>query len=655
MRSVITILFLFVAIVASAQRVDVVPQFGKVTEQEVMLEQYVLDTLASAVLLYSEEDVTVEFAPTGDFRRVTYVYHRWKILSDEGKSAVDYELFYDENSEVSDIRAVTWNNGDNGKVEKTKMSRSFIFETKYTDRVKRVTFAPENVKVGSVVEVSYAKSSRTAAIDDIFMQGEYPVNMARVTVSYPEFFTYNRMQRGYARCDASRTNSVKSMIIGGESYSVSMFVDNYIATDLPAIQEEPYSFCPKQYALSLVYDFRQFWIRGHAPVDYSTKWEDVDSQLRSRGIINIFRKRFPDADALSSVLEGCQTSEQKIVAVRNLVCHKVKWDEVYAFFPSESVNPYKRGSGNSADILSLVARGINSIDGFTACPVLIKSRDMGILTEYHVGISEFNRMILRIEDPDGKVWYLDPIHDDAYLNVLPSSYLVTNARVLPLNGDGTWVDLVGQIPYSTVTSTVSMNLAPGGVMEGKAVTRYTNNHSFNVRADYHSYDSVAKWIDAEDNDIPVHIESMEFQNPDTYSPTSVITMDFTMEDVRDGDEYLYIRPFVTEFHSESTFRRESRITPVDFPFLSKIRYVCNIIIPDGYAIESLPESQTFVAPELGNSSIIIQCRQVGIAVNVSYQCSLDTLLVIPEEYNAVRIFWELACKMEQSVIVLKRI
>ena len=130
-----------------------------------------------------------------------------------------------------------------------------------------------------------------------------------------------------------------------------------------------------------------------------------------------------------------------------------------------------------------------------------------------------------------------------------------------------------------------------------------------------------------------------------------IKYSFERENEAGGLEY--IRPVLSGFHSTSAFRKEERELPVDFPYPESLTYSFRLDIPDGYAVEELPERTVKNFPTIGGRIQFI-AQQVGNTVSVVYRVNLDQMLVLPDHYADLRLFWETAVGLEKSTIVLKK-
>lgn len=643
----------------SAQEIPVNPKFGAVSDAEIDMTVYPRDSSAAAVLLYRSYTVRIGISAAARLNRTVWVHDRWKILKDAGKDAADYEIVYATNYEdkevVSGIKATTFNRGADGKVQQTKMSKKSQFNEKYANDLSKISFAAEDVREGSVVEVAFEIQSPTVTIPNIYLQrSDYPVNKIDVEVSYADYFTYNRVTRGFLSADFRQevvNETVTTPATGLLSFN--MYHDYFTATNVPVMKSEAYSFCPDQYKLSVIYDLRSIAIPGVITQNYNAGWVDVDRRFAETNLLTQVKQKFRDADALQAATSGKEMADEKIVAVWQYILDQVKWNKDIHLLPQDNKQTLKEGTGSSADMNALMASALNTI-GMVAEPVLVKSRADGALLDYHISSSEFTTFILRVQAPDGTVRYLDASRRDSYLDVLPPAYLVTRGRLLHLDGHGEWVDLTAIPVTNTLTQVVKLSPVPAeGVAKGSAEISAVNQIASAVKTNYHSFDTPEAWIEDTENDEGIEVIEMTLDEPDKLGNVAHVTYSFE-KPVENAGDFLYIRPFLSAWHDAQAFRNENRKLPVDFPYKQRINYMCLVEIPDGFAVEQLPATTRGSMPAAGGSAYIIQCQQAGNLVQMSFRMDLNTLLVQENDYADFRAFWEHLCKTEESVIVLKK-
>lgn len=635
---------------AAAQTIPVNPKFGSVSDAEIDMTVYSPDTSAVAVMLYREYTMDLVISEvSGVIVKDITVHERIKVLKEEGKRFGDFSFLYLNSNSTkeaySGVKVETFNR-ENGKVVRTKMSKKFDFDEKYAEDVRRRSFSAENVKVGSVIEVAYKFSSpRYYAIDDIDIQLTIPVNQTHIEVGYAEYFGVNRTQRGSVPTRYRKDNRIANLP-GATSYEVNL--DVFDAVDVPALPAESHSFCPDQYRGAITYDLSSVVIPGVVFESISMKWPDVDKAISESDIFRVCKGKFRDAKELEAALTGVEGDEARIAAVRNYVVGKVKWDEESQLVPDDAREILKRGSGSDADINALTASALNTL-GYTAEPVMIRRRTSGMLIDHHISLRSFDTFILRVTAPGGQgPWYLDAARDEGYLNVLNPLFLVEKARMIPFNGSGEWVDLTN-LTRSHVSELVKMRMEPDGTLTGSAQIVANQEDSYLVKAHYNSFDTEDAFL--EDIESDEHIEITAFEIKKEYGPTAEISYSFEKEN--EAGSLLYIQPVLSSFHSSSDFRKEERKLPVDFPYPESITYSFSLEIPEGYVVEELPEKVGLTFPSL-EGRIQFATQQVGNIVSVLYRASLGKMLVLPEEYADLRLFWETAIGVEKSTIVLKK-
>lgn len=635
---------------AAAQTIPVNPKFGSVSDAEIDMTVYSPDTSAVAVMLYREYTMDLVISEvSGVIVKDITVHERIKVLKEEGKRFGDFSFLYLNSNSTkeaySGVKVETFNR-ENGKVVRTKMSKKFDFDEKYAEDVRRRSFSAENVKVGSVIEVAYKFSSpRYYAIDDIDIQLTIPVNQTHIEVGYAEYFGVNRTQRGSVPTRYRKDNRIANLP-GATSYEVNL--DVFDAVDVPALPAESHSFCPDQYRGAITYDLSSVVIPGVVFESISMKWPDVDKAISESDIFRVCKGKFRDAKELEAALTGVEGDEARIAAVRNYVVGKVKWDEESQLVPDDAREILKRGSGSDADINALTASALNTL-GYTAEPVMIRRRTSGMLIDHHISLRSFDTFILRVTAPGGQgPWYLDAARDEGYLNVLNPLFLVEKARVIPFNGSGEWVDLTN-LTRSHVSELVKMRMEPDGTLTGSAQIVANQEDSYLVKAHYNSFDTEDAFL--EDIESDEHIEITAFEIKKEYGPTAEISYSFEKEN--EAGSLLYIQPVLSSFHSSSDFRKEERKLPVDFPYPESITYSFSLEIPEGYVVEELPEKVGLTFPSL-EGRIQFATQQVGNIVSVLYRASLGKMLVLPQEYADLRLFWETAIGVEKSTIVLKK-
>jgi hypothetical protein len=125
------------------------------------------------------------------------------------------------------------------------------------------------------------------------------------------------------------------------------------------------------------------------------------------------------------------------------------------------------------------------------------------------------------------------------------------------------------------------------------------------------------------------------------------------KDLDTAGDYVYINPFLAEFHSADTFQSLTREYPVDFPFTYAITYLFTFTIPEGYAVDQLPENKTIKFDPLGSTVRCISAVR-GNSVQIMYNFTLGKMFCEAVHYQDLRTYWQCLAEMYDAVVVMKK-
>lgn len=652
MKRIIFLVLLSVSAIqaSSAQSISLNTKFGKVSREEVEMMEYPLDTAASAVVLYDKKSVMVDLNGSGDLAQTIDRHIRIKILKEDGLDWGDFELLRyvttGNREDITGIDVFTYNLVDD-KVVSTKMSKDFIYEDDYSSNYKKVSFYAQDVKVGSVIEVRYkVRSTIYWEIDDVYFQKTIPVNLAESEVRIPGMFTFHKKLRGAHHVDYQ--TDIEPRTLG--SYKYEMGVDKFTAVDIPAFRHEPYIYYPDQYFSAVSYDIRTLSIPPSVYREFSVTWDDVDVSYRDSDIMTRFRSHCQFKDEVAALPKDGSDMERISAAVK-LVKDNVAWNGKYNIMPDPSGQVVKARSGSNVDINCLIAGCLREM-GYDVEMIMIKLRTSGHLLDFQPERLPYDTFVVGVVTSDGNCYYLDGGSENGYINVLPSVFLVPNARMIRNDGPGQWIDLTGLSRNSTVMS-VTASLADGYRLEGEAVTKHTGNPAYSTKSSYKDYGDEDEFIADIEKENAIDIDEVTLGGMDEYSPSATVGYTFT-KDLDLAGEYVYIYPFIEEFHSKDTFQSLTREYPVDFPFPYSLTYRFMLALPDGYAVEQLPENRNFKFEPLGISVRCISAVQ-GNGIQVVYNFTQNETFCEAVHYPDVRTLWQYLAEMYESVIVLKKL
>ena len=653
MKRLLVCFVLLLPLALHAQRIPVDTKFGKISDAELDMTVYDADTSAAAVVLLSEDEVTLSVDLDLRMRMVHKTHERIKILKESGRDYADYRLYFrtdnDLGEAVTGIKVSTFNR-EGKKMVETKMDKKYVFTEPYRDGVKSVSFSPQNVKVGSVIEVTFQQVSNVFYdVPNVFLQRSVPVNLATASYSFPDFFYVRKMTRGSE--DIEYTNTESPAIVAGFQFNNK--IDNYKLTDAPGLRAESLSYNPDQYKAAVYYVVSQMQIPGNAPRNFSYTWDQIDKMIRDTEIWTETRAKCRFREEVDALKNQFQDEKALIAAVRDLVLSKVEWDGTRALIPQKNAETLKKRTGSAADINALTGSALQEA-GFEVFPLMVRRRSSGYVPDFYISVDAFDLFILSVTGPSGTTFYLDAAPKEGYVNVLSDDFLITNARVIrPENLRGDWVD-ISALGSNQLVVNCEMRLAPDGLVTGKMTGQATNEQSYALKKSYGSYKDKDEFISQEELSEGVEIVSLSVDGMDVFSSSAVLNEEFERSyDIASGR--IYLDPFATTFHDRAQFRDETRQVAMDFPFKKRITYQARISIPEGFTVEELPQNAAFALDPL-KIRVQFSCSQPSPdQIVVSYLFQQNAVFAVAEDYPAVRAFWEQLCNIYDKTIVLKKL
>lgn len=608
------------------------------------MSSYPQDTTADVVVLWQKRIVRVDFeGTTGKVRRFQTFIERIKILKEDGKEwgSGSIELSIDPSAKenVSKIQVTTYN-AEGGKVVATKMPRSEVVREKVRDKVDRVSYAALNVKVGSVVEISYDIDSDVFyLIPDYYFQRSVPVNLSEYEFYYPQWLILSKDHRGYHPVSYGTSESNGGGFLNG---------DVYRAVDVPALKADSYSFCPKQYRSAVSYTVIALNYSVYEKI--SEEWSDVAKAVADSPIFGNLKSPCQFKSEIDPIRNSSdESSIWKIEKIVGLVQSKIQWNENIRLVPSASSESLKGRSGSNAD-MNAVAGSALRYAGFNVNPVLIRMRSSGVLRKYYPNLQSFDTFILMITDAEGKRYFVDAADRCAFVNVLDDEYLVDSGFLVNPDQTFEWVDLTNVCPQSS-SYKVDAVLEENGTLAGTIIINYIGLASLEAKSSLRKFEDEEKMIGFFENAIGTEISDFQISGLNDYSPSLRVSFRFEQSNNVAADQII-LNPFMVKLHSENSFKSEKRVIPVEFDHPETISYNYRLSIPEGYSVIQKPESVKYVAGF--PSSVVVKCVAGGNGLNLIYKYDNKSLFVPSEAYQDLRKYWADVCALYKQIVIIKK-
>lgn len=646
--------------------------FGKVSKEELQEKFYPTDSSASAVYLFKDRSTYFTYNQNDGFVLVTRVHERIKIYNKSGfkyatKSIPLYNSGSDE-EEVHGLKGYTYNLVE-GKVEELKLKKDGVFDTELSKYFNETKFTLPNIKEGCVVEYKYEIQSPFYSNVDVFeFQHAIPIKKLEAKFTAPEYFVFKMNARGFLNVAPQKTKKngritfnnrtrnsngrTVSSSFSNSSIDFQEQVDAYSLSNIPALKNEPHVNNIRNYRSAVKYELSYTNFPNSTLKYYATTWEDVVKSIYKSpafgGELDKTGYFESDVDAL---VAGVSDPVQKASLIFNHVKSNVKWNGYYSKYTSSGVRKaYKEHKGNIAEI-NLMLTSMLRYAGLDANPVLVSTRQNGIpLFPTREG---YNYVISGIELSDNVI-LLDASSKHSAPNILPFRALNWQGRIIRKSGSSALIDLYPKnISKNTVNLFATLNSE--GTVEGKMRVVKTGHKARSYRNSYNDVDENQFIENLENKFDGMEITEFSVTNNSDLGKPVMENCEFTMESQADViNDKIYFSPLLFFKMNENPFKLEKREFPVDFGYPTDDIYRFNITLPEGYAVESVPESKILQLPDnLG--SFTYKIKAAGNVVQLVIDSKINAALISPIYYDALKSYFSGLIEAENEQIVLKKV
>jgi hypothetical protein len=657
-------------------------KFGKITPEELAVQVCPIDSNAGAYYIFDFGDSEFYYEGTQvrsndpedkkGFRLKFKRHYRIKILrnSDFEWANVEIQLYHSKNSkeELADLDAVTFNLED-GKIVKTKFDRDNLIKEERNNNITLVKFPLSAVKEGSVIDVSYTINSDFLwNLQEWTFQHLIPALQSEYHVSIPEYFNYNQTMLGYYpiehstqtrydRISITYVQAQEGMSVGAgkytEDYEFRVSDYNYKGTNIPAFPQEKFLKTPHNYLSKIKFELASTKFPNSVVQLHTTSWDAINRDLMEGETFGYQLKAdgfLKDEAALLSQLN--QKGPELMNLAFNFMKSRVKWNSLNRVYVTSTLRKaFTDGSGSSSDInLTLVA--LLRLLNFDANPVLISTRENGLLNPAHASVSDFNYVIALVKF-EGKNYLMDATDPFSEINLLPVRCLNDKGRVVSATG-GEWVDPRQQNLYRN-SAIINLSMQQDLSFSGKMQIEHGNYSAYMKRREIHGYNSRDEYLQNFQSRIPGLILSEPvYVNLDTLGGALTESYNCSIENhVANTGNVIYFNPLFMDREVENPFRLEERQYPVEFSYPQLKLQTIRITIPEGYTVESLPKPAIFSLPEKA-ARYVYNIVLINNEIQVTSMLQISKDLFLPAEYKDLKTFYGMMVAKQAETVVLKK-
>ena len=671
MKQITFLLFVLINIIGNAQDY----RFGKVDEVDFQRVTPEEEEEPAAEVLYRKEHVSFRYVSGEGFVQERMIHERIKINTEEGldyatKSIRLYNQSVNRRERLKNLKGYTYHNED-GKIKDVKLRNSGEFEEEIDEYWKRSSFTLPDVRIGSVIEYEYNIESPFLTIDDIDLQYNIPIRKIDVRVEMIEYFTYNVLfnpraayvpnldssvaSRNIRTTSKNRSGSDEAVVnttFSSSQYVLSNKVLSIDDTDIPALIEEPMVGSLSNYRAKIIFELAVIRYPSEPAKYLSVNWESVSKSIYEN-------ERFGDQidikpfykDELDAKLEGVLPQMEKAGAILNFLRGKVKWNGYYGITAQKGVkDAYKEGSGNVADVNLLLTSMLQS-QNIEAYPMLLSTEENGIpLFPTRDGFN-YVAVVAKI---GGEEIFLDGTDPNLPMGELPLRAINWEGRAISKDGGSFVVDLnIKEVSKELIMTTVDLN--EDLTLKGNVAKRLTKYAAYDYRSKYGNKANEVVVDYLKSDDVGVDLQNVKIKQVKDLEKPVGLTYDIQLNNSAEsiGDK-VYLSPLLNESNKENPFKLKERLLPVELRYPLSTKTVVNIDLPEGYVVESLPESvQINYNENKGSYRYVVS--NVGNRITVVADFEMNQSVVQPNDYPIWKDFFTAIVAKDAEKIVLKKI
>jgi hypothetical protein len=619
------------------------------------------DTAASAMILNDIGSTKFEYDPENGFFMLFERLVRIKIFKKEGYSYADWSipLYQNPNNKekIQLFKAKTYNL-ENDKVVEVKVKDESVFWEEEDSYKRNYRFTFPAVKEGSVIELKYIiKSEFFRYLRDWTFQKSIPVRWSEYKVMIPEFYQYNTQFYGTVPFFINKASTSSSSITDRQGNYSSLYYDDNVlhlaARDVPAIVEEPYVNSIENYTSKAKFTLRSYKFPHQEMVPVNTTWAQVGADMLKDDDFGIQLKKGGATDDLAAVINtATQAPFEKMLMGFDRIRNSLKWNGNYSKYTSNKLTKtWVDKTGNSADINLLLITLMREL-GLTANPVLLSTRDHGILSEYSTSLAAMNHVICSVTI-DNKEYLLDATQRWLPYNMLPFQCL-NGIGLVVMPENVRWVDLLTN-EKNNVFYQANLKIDTTGEISGTMQFSALGYPARNIRAACSGAGKEEYIGNLKKNLKSWEVEDIMFENLDSLNKPLLTGYKIKSTDISQvAGNLIYMNILANLNQFDYSFPQEKRFLPIDFGCPFKESYIFTFEIAGGYTVESYPQNVRLALPDQGGSYKLMTTVEGGkIIVNV--QISITKANFYVGEYLPLREFFAQVIAKQSQQIVFKKI
>ncbi len=632
---------IFIPGILPAQTEKKVAVFGKIDKSDLELKSCDFDPDAEAMVL---SDFGMDYLDLRGGKIYTEFQHhiRIKIFKDKAIDLANVKLryyTYRNDQGIMNLSASTYNLDDNGNIVTTKLEKKQVFEKRLNERYSEQSFSLPDVKAGSIIEYKY--TIRNGNKMSWKLQKDIPVRYSRYELDFPPFVELNIKPHCWLPYEAEdKSNAIRA-------------VKTFAMENIPAFREEPFITSEEDYLQRIESQIIAVNIDGRRH-SFVKSWSKVAAELIQDEHFGVQLKKDISRTAdLDAQLLLAKDDYAKMHTIHDYVKKNMQWngvDNIWAFGGIK--NAWKDKKGNSGEI-NLILVNLLKNARLNAYPVLVSTRDNGILQTYFPNYYQFNKVLAHVEI-NGKVYALDATDQYTPSPAIPESVMCNEGFILDesMAGGFRWTffwDSVRLNKNMIITNAIVDNK---GKMNGTTTINSYDYARFRRMPYIESgtMDFLNRFYLP--NNHTFYIDSLVLNNTQNDSLCLEQVFNFETQINQSGDyAYFSVNPFTSM--QSNPFLSDNRYSDVFFGTNQSVTILSGISIPEGFVFDELPKNIRY---SLEDKSLTISrmLSKSGRRLNARVTIDFKRPYYTPEEYSDLKAFYKKMYDLLDEQIVIKK-
>ncbi len=645
----------------SAQKPPV--KWGKVDDADLQMTSYPGDPEAEAAVLM--DYATINFNFEGLTHYVMDHHVRIKVFKESAFDRGDIEIAYYSDNNVEEIitlkAQVILPDG-----EIIKLGKKDFFTEKINEYWSRKKFAMPSLQEGAIIEYRYVKTSNSIYdLTDWYFQTDIPTRHSEFRTNIPEWYGYVSFTQGETP-ETERSSQVESIRFDDRNNSVrtqsgliSVQVNKkrYVMEDVPALKPERFITTMSDYYSKISFQLQFVNFPNSLPEPVNNTWEKISEGLKKSDSFGdqIYKTRHTKKimEAVRPLVASVTDPYEKLMIVYSFINSNVEWNELSSIYAKESLDDaFESKLANSGE-MNLMLVAICHQLGLETYPVLISTRSHGRMLELYPKTDQFNHVLAYVKTGDNE-HLLDVGSEHRSAKYLRANSL--NYRGWLVNGpQSTWIDVA--VPADVGKMIVNADLSADGTLTGSIQEICAGYTAMESRYEYYENMEkdhehiLANWQESFPD---AKVSNVAFANPEKTNESFKSSLDIELPNAAQiNDNFIYLSPMLGNGYEENPLKLENRTFPVDMPYKIKEQYVIILTIPEGYAVEELPEAALVKLPAGGGIFRYLVSEKNG-TVQITSKIDIKQNRYQPGEYPSIRQFYDLIVEKHGEQIVLKK-